>query len=30
MDSTTVRVICAVVAVLILSLIILRRRKQAE
>jgi hypothetical protein len=30
MDSTTVRIICAVLAVLLLGLIVLRRKKSVE
>ena len=30
MDSGTIRIICAVLAVLVLAIIILRRRKHAE
>ncbi len=30
MDSSTIRIICTVLAVLLLGLIVLRRRKNAE
>jgi preprotein translocase subunit SecG len=30
MDTTVIRIICAVVAVLLIGLIVLRRRKHAE
>jgi MYXO-CTERM domain-containing protein len=30
MDSSTIRIICTVLAVLLLGLIVLRRRKSAE
>jgi hypothetical protein len=30
MDATTVRIVCAVVAVVLLGLIVMRRKKNAE
>lgn len=30
MDSTTIRIVCSVIAVLFLGLIVLRRKKNAE
>jgi len=30
MDTTVIRIVCAVVAVLLIGLIVLRRRKHAE
>lgn len=30
MDSTTVRIVCAVIAVVLLGLIVLRRKRSAE